>query len=115
MAIIKPAKTHADLIRKTEEVVSTKNKLISQKTTVGTSETRILFPSEGTEFEIYNPNVTDVWLGNKGTVAVSGSTSLPIIQQMRIPIIIKAGDEPDIYGIVSSGTVDIFVFGVLKG
>ena len=98
-----------------ESGLTVSNKLVAQKTEVGTSATKIVFPEQGSQFEIYHVTAsTNVWLGNENDVEVSGENAIPLPPEMRIPIEIKEGEEPDFYGIAAADTVDVYVYGMIK-
>lgn len=90
-------------------------RLIARKTPITTSKTEIIFPDVGSHFEIYhNEAGVNVWISNLEDVAVNGENSLALPAGKSILIEIKQGEQPDIYGIVSTGTVQIFVYGAIK-
>lgn len=85
------------------------------KTNVGTSATKIEFPEEGNEFTIYHVTAsTNVSIGPDDQVTAGGAGTAPMPPEFKINVVVKKGNDNGIYGIVSSGTVDVFVIGMLR-
>ena len=112
--VTRPGKVYADLIRKVDQVRTYTNKLTVSTTQVGTTKARITFPEQGTQFTIYHNTAAVLWLGNEADVAVGGATSMPVPAGMEVKVEITEGSEPDIWGVVASGTIDTYAYGVIK-
>lgn len=85
------------------------------KTTVGTSATRIEFPEEGTEFTLYHVTAaTNVFLGGNDQITTTSSDSAALPPEFKLELNVVAGNDNNIYGVVASGTVDVYVIGMLR-
>lgn len=96
------------------EIQKKSNAFNIKKTTIGTSATKIEFPESGNDFLIYHVTaMTNVWLGKSG-VSVGGSDSAPLPPEILLPLKVFSGNGNNMYGVVNSGSVDIYVVGAVK-
>jgi len=89
------------------------NKLVTAKTTIGTSATKINFPEEDCEhYEfIHRGSGVTVYIGDS---TVTTATGVPIEEDEFIKFYLKKGNDNDVYGVVSASTQDVFTWGVTR-
>jgi len=84
------------------------------KTVITSASTKIDFPTEGTDFVIYHVTADEnIWIAGDTAVAVDGANSIPLPAIMNLPVTVPEGNDNEFYGLVASGTVNIYVMGTI--
>lgn len=88
------------------------NTIDVQKTTIGTTATRIITPNWYQFFVVHKTAGSTIYLGDS---SVTTSTGFPIEDAETFTFDnFNRGDDNEIYGIVASGTVDLYAVGSIK-
>ena len=88
------------------------NTLSPVKTNVTTSATFIKTPENCTKYTIYHTTSDKiVWLGGSNNINISDEAIAPLPANFPLKIDLTSSNDNNIWGIVESGSVDIFVIG----
>jgi hypothetical protein len=89
-------------------------KFQAKKTTIGTTATKIDFPDEGNEFTIYHVDAGSiVWIGGENSISPNTGDVAALPPSFLFPVYVKSGGDIEIYGVVQSGNVDVYVVGMI--
>lgn len=84
-------------------------------TSVGTSATLIDVPENCTRVTLYHiEDGETLWIGDNDQITVSGAGTAPIPDLFKIELEVIKGNNNNIYGIVSAGTIDVYAIGMAK-
>jgi len=90
------------------------NSFQAVKSTVGTSATKIDLPESASEVVIrHMTEGTTLWIGNDTTITDDGSTVFPLEKGDSLTLFLKKGNNNNLYGIVSSGSISVYAAGVV--
>lgn len=89
-----------------------RNTIEVKKTTVGTTATRIETPENAQDFTIFHQIENGVFYID-GESVTTGSIAVNKYDEIEF-VNMKKNDENEIYGITSSGTIEVFAVGVIK-
>lgn len=86
--------------------------LQSVKTTVATTAIFINTPENSQNFNLFhNTSGATLYLGDNKNITAAGADSFPVLPGDTIAFIGKKNNNNEIYGIVASGSVDVYVVG----
>ena len=85
------------------------------KTTVTTSATFINVPEDATRIVIYHIEADEtLWLGENAQITAGGTGTAPMQTNFTLELEVIKGNGNNIYGIVSSGSIDVYAIAMTK-
>jgi hypothetical protein len=94
---------------------STSNTWRVQKNAVTTTASKLVFPCDVKQVVIYHKtDNADLWYGEASTVAVEGSNSAPMERGDVLVADINSADDNTLYAISSTGTINVYIIGLVQ-
>jgi hypothetical protein len=92
-----------------------KNTIQVTKVTVNDSTgTKINLPEDAQNYRLYYCSTETLWLGGTSGVTAEGNTSFPVISMEYFYINLASGNTNELYGISSSGNIDVYVYAEIE-
>lgn len=97
---------------RTQKAARRFNTFNAAKTSVGTSATKINVPEDCTDFVLYHIETGEtLWLGNSDTITTASTGIAPIPANFQVAMELIKGNDNNLYGVVSAGTIDVYAIG----
>ena len=92
------------------------NSIDIKKTVVGASSAvKINFPENVEEaMLVFRTSTSTLWIGKSSGITAASEGIFPILKDEFIGLNLKKGNNNNLYGISSSGNIDVYVFGVIN-
>jgi hypothetical protein len=92
------------------------NSVDVKKTTVGASVAKkIDMPEKAEEIIlVFRTSSSTLWIGKSAALTLASTDIFPILKDEKIVLNLKKGNNNNLYGISSSGDIDVYAMGIVN-